>query len=459
MRILIRGGYLIDPANSIASVHDLLLENGRVAAIDPGLCDADTVIDAAGKIVCPGFVDIHMHEDPVLEDGTIYCEEEKAIQNTMLRMGVTTAIAGNCGENKYHPADYLDLVDRQGTAVNIGMMAGHEYFRLKAGCTDKYGPATEEQKAQMAAELAESLLRGCLGVSYGIRYVPGIDMDELIQTAAGCRSTGGIITAHIRDDAEGVFEAAREFLDAGMTVGVPVQISHIGSMAGFGQMERFLALVDSYRTKSMQIGCDCYPYEAFSTGLGSTTYDDGWRDRYGCGYDVVELAEGKYKGQRCTKEIFDEVRRDFPDCKTICYVMVQEEVDLAFRHPGVMLGSDGTLSEGQGHPRAAGAFPRLIARYVKNGTISMYEAINKMTAMPAAQLGLPHKGRLNVGADADVVVFDPQLLEDCATFTDPLLPPKGMDYVIVGGKIAAERGKIVCRNAGKAVRRYQVGKF
>jgi len=217
--------------------------------------------------------------------------------------------------------------------------------------------------------------------------------------------------------------------------------------------------VDSYRTKSMQIGCDCYPYEAFSTGLGSTTYDDGWRDRYGCGYDVVELAEGKYKGQRCTKEIFDEVRRDFPDCKTICYVMVQEEVDLAFRHPGVMLGSDGTLSEGQGHPRAAGAFPRLIARYVKNGTISMYEAINKMTAMPAAQLGLPHKGRLNVGADADVVVFDPQLLEDCATFTDPLLPPKGMDYVIVGGKIAAERGKIVCRNAGKAVRRYQVGKF
>jgi len=454
MKLLIKGGRLIDPANNIDSIHDLLLEDGKVAAIDPGPVQADNVIDASGKIVCPGFVDIHMHEDPVLPDGTIYRDTELAIQNCMLRMGVTTAIAGNCGENKYHPADYLDLVDQQGAAVNLGMLAGHEYFRVKSGCTDKYGPVTEDQKQQMQEEIEDSLRRGCLGVSYGIRYVPGVDMDELIRTASGCKTLGGIITAHVRDDAEGVLGAAKEFLDAGKALGVPVEISHIGSMAGFGQMERFLQLVDSYRANGLTVGCDCYPYEAFSTTIGSTTYDEGWYLRYGCGYDVIELPEGKYKGQRCTKEIFDEVRRDFPDCLTICYVMQKDDVDLAFRHPGVMLGSDGTLSEGQGHPRAAGAFPRLIAHYVKGGVITMFDAIRKMTAMPAQQLGLPTKGRLNVGADADVVIFDPETIADRATFENPLLTPVGIDYVIVNGVISAQDGKILCGSAGKSVRKF-----
>jgi len=222
---------------------------------------------------------------------------------------------------------------------------------------------------------------------------------------------------------------------------------------GFGQMQRFLELVDSYRMIKPEIGCDCYPYDAFSTGLGSTTYDDGWMERYGCDYSVVELAEGKYKGQRCTKEIFDEVRRDHPECMTICYVMQQDEVDMAFEHAGVMLGSDGTLSEGQGHPRAAGAFPRFIHRYVKSGKLSMYEAISRITEVPARQLNLMHKGRLNVGADADIVVFDPERIEDKATFAQPLLPPVGIDYVIVNGVIAAKDSKILSFDSGRSIRK------
>ena len=453
MKTLICGGRLIDPANAVDGLHDILLEEGKVAAIDPENCDADLIIDAAGKVVCPGFIDIHMHEDPVLPDGSIYCDEEKAIQFTMLRQGVTTAIAGNCGESKYHPADYLDLVDAQGTACNMGMLAAHEYFRMASGCTDRYAPATAEQRSFMAQGMRECVERGCLGASYGIRYVPGIDMDELCETGQCCSELGGIIAAHIRDDAEAVFGAAREFLDAGRKLGVPVELSHIGSMAGFGQMERFLALVDDYRAQGLTVGCDCYPYDAFSTGIGSTTYDDGWYNRYGCGYDVVELCEGKYKGQRCTKEIFDEVRRDDPECKTICYVMLQSEVDMALRHGGVMLGSDGTLSEGQGHPRAAGAFPRLLARYVGNGVLTLGEAVNKMTAMPAKMLGLSHKGQLGVGADADVVIFDPRRISDMATFADPILPPVGIEKVIVGGIVACEEGKILCGRAGKSVRK------
>ena len=452
MNILIRGGLLIDPANSINSKQDIYISHGKIVASSESFVP-DEIIDAAGKVVCPGFIDIHMHEDPIEPDGRLYKHPEKAIFNCMLRQGVTTAIGGNCGENKYHPADYLDIVDSQGAAVNVGMMAGHEYLRHMVGAMDKYAPISEDKLQRMSAEAESCLIRGCVGVSFGIRYIPGMDMHELLKTAEGCKRHGGRISAHIRSDAEEVFDSAREFLDAGLELNVPVQLSHIGSMAGFGQMERFLQLVDSYRLIKPEIGCDCYPYDAFSTGLGSTTYDEGWMERYGCDYSVVELAEGKYKGQRCTKEIFDELRRDHPECMTICYVMQQEEVDRAFMHPGVMLGSDGTLSEGQGHPRAAGAFPRFFARYVKTGRLSLYEAISRITAVPAKQLALSHKGRLNVGADADIVILDPERIEDRATFSEPLLPPVGIDYVIVNGVIAAKDNKILSFDSGRSIRK------
>ncbi len=453
MRILISGGRVVDPASRVDSKLDLLLEDGKVAAVTEGRLQADQVIDAAGKIVCPGFVDIHMHEDPV-DSGRLFDDEEKAVYNCMLRMGVTTAIGGNCGENKYHPADYLDLVDRDGAPVNVAMLAGHEFFRHRAGCLDKYAPATKAQREQMADEIAESLRRGCLGVSYGIRYVPGMDMEELKITARGCRESGKPIAAHIRSDAEEVYAAAREFLDAGEALGVPVEISHIGSMAGFGQMERFLALVDSYRLRLPHIGCDCYPYAAFSTGIGSTTYDPGWMERYHCDYGVVEMAEGPFKGQCCTKEIFEKERREHPEAMTVCYVMQQAEVDRAYRHPGVMLGSDGTLSRGQGHPRAAGAFPRFLAEYVRTGKVGLSDAIERMSALAARQMGLENKGRLSVGADADIVIFDLEKVRDRASFAQPLLPPEGIDWVLVNGVPAVHNGQILNGRAGRSVRRY-----
>lgn len=452
MKILIRGGRVIDPASEIDSKLNVLIADGKIAEVTETEPEADLLIEAEGRVVSPGFIDIHMHEDPVGEDGKIVLDEDVSIFCAMLRMGVTTAVAGNCGENKYHPADYLDIADRDGAPVNIAMLAGHEFFRVRAGCTDKYAHSTARQRALMAAGVEESLKRGCLGVSFGIRYVPGMDARELVETAAACKAYGGIIAAHIRSDAQEVFDSAREFLDAGAELGVPMQISHIGSMAGFGQMESFLRLVDSYRARIPDIGCDCYPYDAFSTSIGSTTYDKGWLERYACGYDVVELAEGKYKGRRCTKEIFDEMRRDDPECMTICYVMQQDDVDIALRHPGVMLGSDGTLSRGQGHPRAAGAFPRLLGSYVRSGKLSLFDAVSKITAMPARQLRLKAKGSLKAGADADVVVFNPDTIEDRATFAQPLLPPAGIEWVLVGGAPALRGGEIISPRAGRSVR-------
>lgn len=453
MRTLIYGGRVIDPANKVDGKLNLLLENGKIAGVTTDRPKADAEINAGGKIVCPGFVDIHMHEDPVEDDGGIYADEEKAIFSSMLRMGVTTAIGGNCGQNCCDPADYLDIVDRDGAAVNVGMLAGHEYFRKKAGALDKYGPTTAEQRKKMAADIAKALERGCMGVSYGMRYIPGIDMEELKATAAPCRAGNKMIAAHVRSDAEEVFAAAKELLDTGKALGLPVEISHIGSMAGFGQMERFLGMVDEYRLNGLDVSCDCYPYYAFSTTLGSTTYDEGWLERYHCGYDVVELCEGKYKGQRCTKEIFDEVRRDDPDCITVCYVMKHEDVDLAFRHPNVMLASDGIMKHGQGHPRAAGTFPRLVSEFVRGGKLSLYEAVSMMTAMPANKLGLLNKGRLNVGADADIVIFDAEKIADRADFSSPVTAPVGIDHVLIGGETAAKDCRIVKNGLGRAIRR------
>ena len=453
MKTLIENGLVIDPANQVEARLNLVLENGKVAAVTTTRPQADQVVDASGRVVTPGFIDIHMHEDPVGPDGRIVSSEDTAIFNCMLRMGVTTVLAGQCGLNQYDPGDYLDIVDRDGAAVNVAMLAGHAFFREQAGHMDKYTAVTEEELSRMEREMARALDRGCFGISYGIRYVPGIDRRELERTAALCRNGKGMIAAHIRSDAGEVLDAAREFLDVGADLGVSTQVSHIGSMAGFGQMEAFLRLVDDYHMNGLDVSCDCYPYYAFSTTLGSTTYDDGWMERYQCGYDVIELCEGRYKGRRCTREIFDEVRRDQPECLTVCYVMQDQDVDMAFRHPNVMLGSDGIMNDGQGHPRAAGAFPRLLAEFVRLGKLPLYEAVRMMTAMPAQRLGLRNKGALHVGADADVVIFDPEKVADRATFMEPTLPPVGIDSVWIGGQLAARDCKIVRGSLGRSVRK------
>lgn len=450
MHTFIKNGIIVDPKNRIFSQQNLVIEDGKISFLTMrDDIQSDLTVDASGKYVVPGFIDIHMHEDPLDSEGKI----DVCILDCMLRMGVTTVLGGNCGLNVCDPVAYLNTVDADGAPVNVAMLAGHAFFREQAGAADKYGPITSEQLKALCRKIECALDGGCLGVSYGIRYVPGTTKEELEATAKLCRKNNNLISAHLRDDAEAIFDAADEFISAGHKYELNTEISHIGSMAGFGQMERFLRTVDNFRANGMNLHCDCYPYDAFSTYLGASTYDDGFLDRYHTDYSAVELCEGQYKGCRCTKEIFEKLRCEAPRMLTVCHVMHPEDIDMALLHPGVMLASDGILNSGQGHPRAAGAFPKFLNDYVKNGKITLYNAIEKMTTLPAQKLGLSKKGGFSIGDDADITIFDLSAIKDNSTFSSPTAAPSGVTEVFIGGKMAIADGQIVNNTLGKSVRK------
>lgn len=448
MKTLIYGGRVIDPANGVDAWQNLLIEDGTIVWTGVSCPEADRTMDATGLVVAPGFLDIHMHEDPV-KDGRI----QQCIFPMMLRQGVTTVLGGNCGGNVYDPVEYLNLLDRDGAAVNVALLAGHEHYRIAAGAEDIYGGASESQLQAMEAGLRHALENGCLGVSFGLRYVPGANQEEFYRAAACCAPGKQLITAHVRDDAAAVFTAIDEVCQAAKTFGLPVQLSHIGSMAGFGQMAQVLQQVDAYREQGLDVTLDCYPYNAFATRLGTPTYDPGWQNRYGCDYDVLEFCDGPYRGQRANKERFDFMRREHPECITVCHVMREEEVRLAYSHPAVMVGSDGITDGGSGHPRMAGTFPRFLKCYAREGELSLSQAIAKITALPAKRLGLSRKGHLGIGADGDITIFDYEALSDRATFQEPALPPVGIRHVLIGGEPVLEDGRILSDTRGRAIRK------
>ena len=451
MITVVKNGRVIDPYNNIDSKLNIVIKDGKILEITPYEISGEKNIDATGLIVCPGFIDIHMHED-MYHNEEDYLDEW--IAKSMLNMGVTTCIGGNCGINLTEPLTYLDAVDRLKLPVNIGLMAGHTNIReCVVENSNKYNPIQTDDIKKIMYTAREYLEGGCFGISYGIRYVPGITELELIEVSKACKPENKIINAHVRDDAKNIIWATKEFIKVGMKLDIPIQNSHIGSMGGYGQMKELLRLLDSVKSSGLDITSDCYPYYAFSTRIGETTYDDGFLERYNIDYDSIEISEGKYKGQRCTKNIFEELRKNSPDTITVGHVMNEKDIDMAILHPNVMIASDGFLHKEQGHPRAAGTFPRLIDKYVKTGKLSLYDAINKMTTMPAKKLGLSNKGNLSKGSDADITIFSYDEIKDNATFDNPIKKPDGIKYVLIKGSVALKDGEIVNGKLGTSVRR------
>ena len=445
MTTVIKGGMVIDPSQNVHDCLNVIIENGKISSITdkmPAAADI-RIIDAPGRVVCPGFVDIHMHEDSLDSD------DSNSSLACLLRMGVTTGVAGNCGENKEDPVEYLKTVKERGCYINIAMLAGHGYFREKYSTADRYSAVSSEELGIIKSAIQHSLDAGCIGVSFGLEYIPGVTEEEIAECSRLAK--GKLITAHIRSCGIHAKAAVRELADICLTEGLNLEISHIGSMAGYGMIGESLDLIKGYRAKGANISCDCYPYLSYCTSIGSAVYDEGWRGLMFCDYGDIEMCEGMYKGQRCTKEIFEQERKSHPDYYTIGHVMKQDDVDMAYLQKFVMVASDGIFNNHEGHPRAAGAFPKFFCDYVKTGKISMDEAIHKCTYMPSEKAGLRHKGTLKPGADADIVIFNPETIKDNSTYADSKCAPSGLDYVFIAGKTAVKNGKIINRNLGTAI--------
>jgi N-acyl-D-aspartate/D-glutamate deacylase len=449
--IKIVNGKIIDVENKTAREGDLGVKDGIIQDIGSVSAEAKVVIDAEGKYVSPGFIDIHMHE----EDFSLTKKQEYDISDTMLNMGVTTCVAGNCGNNRQSILELYDFVNEKGNPVNYLTYIGHNYLRVEAGNTDIYKRSSKEQIEKMQKWVKEAVDFGAIGVSYGLEYCPGIDIEEALGITKEIQGRDDLLlAAHYRKDAKHALDSINEMAYIGREARIPFQISHLSSCSAFGNMKEALDLIQDIRYKGTDIMVDAYPYDAFSTYIGSAVFDEGCFETWGKSYDAIMLAEEPYKGVYCDKDIFEKVRKEYPNMLVVAYVMNEEEIIEALNHPLVMVASDGIYRNHSGHPRGAGTFPRVIGRFVRDMKVmEFFDAICKMTYIPALRLRLNKKGLLKEGYDADITIFDYDTIIDKATFQEPQLRPEGIDYVILGGKIAIEKGKTANNTLGKFYKR------
>ncbi len=392
--------------------------------------NASEVIDAKGHVVAPGFIDIHMHEEDL--DDT----KEYAIGRLMARMGVTTGICGNCGESPQPIEKFRSWVESQGGApMNYVVLAGYNDYRRLQG-PGPYDGATEEQQQAARKLVREQIEAGCWGVSFGLEYDPGITTEEMHAALAQIRDLDPFVSIHFRADCEDAPDSIREMAELSRAAGVRVEVSHLSSLAGYGYMDEALELIEAEHAANPRFTYDTYPYTAFSTGIGTAVFDVDWRTKWGCDYDAIQFLYPPYRGQRATKETYEQVRREHPEQNVVCFAMRAEEISAALANPLGLVCSDGGVYEGECHPRAAGTFPRFLGRYVRDEKImGLVEALEKITLKPAQRIGLDGcKGTVEVGKDADLVIFDPQEICDRSTFDDPAVPPVGIDRVMVAGR-------------------------
>lgn len=451
--IVIKEGMIVDFENNRIFIGDVGIKNGKI--MDVGKCNknAKKVINANGLIVSPGFIDIHMHEEVL---GSNMDGDDYDIANNMLQMGVTTAVGGNCGNNRQDINNFFKFIDHNGAPINYLTFIGHNFLRNKLGI-DSYKEATkiEVQKMKdMVKEYIESDY--AIGISFGIEYSPGITFEEIVDLCSEIEDNI-LLSIHYRADADKSIDSIKEMIEISRVTNKSIQISHIGSCSAMGYMKESLDLIEVAIKEGLDITADCYPYNAFSTRIGSAVFDEGCFEAWNKSYDSILLIEEPYKGVYCDKKLFYKVRKEHPDMFVVAFVMNEEEVLYALKAPFVFVASDGMLNKGQGHPRAAGTFPKVIGKYVRDEKrLNLIDALKKMTLLPAQKLGLRRKGDIEVGMDGDITIFNPVTIIDQATFVEPIKPPIGIEYVIIDGKIALEKNNIVNNRIGKFIRKSQL---
>jgi N-acyl-D-aspartate/D-glutamate deacylase len=441
--LVIQGGRVLDPETGLDAVRNVGITQGKITKISAESLNGKRVISARGLVVAPGFIDLHQHGQD------LESQRVKALD------GVTTALEMEIG--KPDVSAFLQS-KKNHSLINYGTAASHVAARSLAfgtpmpegGVLPKAGAATDqaaspEELSTMKVRLQHELDAGALAIGMGIQYTPGATRWEVVEIFRVAAESGVPVYTHVRSSGRrepgSSIESVNEVIAAAAVSGAPLHIVHLNSSCG-SQGPDCLTLVAGARARGLDVTTEAYPYEAGMTYINSALFNPGWQDKFGITYRDLMLPES---GERLTQERFDELHKSSTPQLVILFSNTMEAVDSVFRNPLVMVASDGD----KGHPRNAGTFCRILARYVRSqGTLTLMDAMRKMSLMPAQFLerstpAARAKGRLQEGVDADVVVFDPQTVSDRSTFQDPMAASVGVEYLLVGGVAVVEKGKLV----------------
>ncbi len=466
--VLIRGAHVVDGSGAEGFAADVMIDGARIVAVlPPGEGHGSTVIEAQGKVLCPGFIDTHSHDDALVLAPTT--------PHPKICQGVTTVVTGNCGVSLAPlltgdpPApldilgrhafrfprfrDYLDALDQARPAVNVVPLVGHNTLRVRH-LADWRLPASAHQRQQMRAAVSEALDDGAFGLSTGVYYPPSraADTQELLEVCMPVGERDGIVAMHLRDEGDHIDDALREALHVGAATRARLVLSHhkvVGSR-NFGRTRDTLEQVEQ-AARLQPVCLDCYPYEASSTmlspdkaaAIGEVLVSWSAARPECAGRTLRSLA------QAWSVSLHEAAERLMPG-GAIYFGMSAQDVDRVVTHPLAMIGSDGLPHDHRPHPRLWGTFPRVLARYVRErGLLTLAQAIHKMTGLPARRFGLADRGRVHAGCMADLLLFDPATVIDHANYEAPSAPPSGIEAVWVNGRLSYHAGHYLDLHAGQ----------
>ena len=444
--VVIKNGTIIDPKRKKSTIANLGISNGKISTITREDINGDTELNVKGKIVCPGIIDIHAHVE-----GNLDCAK------VMAAMGVTTVYNGNCGMSPGNMKDFYEKYDN--FLINQVEQIGHTTLREQVGVVDRYKSANYEEIEKMKLILKDAFNLGVSGLSFGLEYVPGSSSKEVLELAKVAAKYGKLVSIHTRSDCYGGLSTLREAIDITRKTGAAVNISHLTYQFGMGMATEALHMIDEALKEGLDISVDSGLYSGFATAIGSAVFDEGCIEKWGCDYNSLIAGTGKYKGKRLTKEMYEELRHDYPDETGIGMVGEEYEVFEILDKPYVMVCTDaGTLYDNgiPGHPQDAGTYPKFFKTMVREQhRITLIEAISRCTYMPAKRLGLNNKGVIEIGTDADILIFDSKIIEDKADYpcfgaTDTR--PEGIEYVFVNGIMTVKGKEVLDVNSGKTIK-------